>query len=133
MQLWVDFPQFLDTNAVGLRVFALVQVESGDKLLAQMTACAFGKQGVFGMQFHPELERVGRLSMTINSHVAGSNPFHRSIVVIEYFRSGKAWENFNTEGFSLLTQPTNDIGQRDDIIAVILEAGRQHQVGCFGQ
>ena len=45
----VDFPQFFDADGKGLRVFALVELETLNDLLAQMATCALGKDGVFGV------------------------------------------------------------------------------------
>jgi outer membrane translocation and assembly module TamA len=51
----IDFPQFLDADAVGLRVGVGAQVELRLDLLAEVAAAAFGEQGVFGQQFHAGL------------------------------------------------------------------------------
>ena len=45
----VDFPQFFDADGKGLRVFALVELETLNDLLAQMATRSFGKDGVFGV------------------------------------------------------------------------------------
>ena len=63
----VHFPQFLDANSVGLRVFAGVELVLGNQLFAQVAARAFGKNGVLGMQFHAQLKAVGRLAVFANS------------------------------------------------------------------
>jgi hypothetical protein len=56
-----DLPQFLDAEAVGLRIDAFAQIEAGFELLAEVPAAAFGKQRVFGAQLHAGLE-VGPLA-----------------------------------------------------------------------
>ena len=45
----VDLPQFLDAQAVGLRIPARVELEARDQLLAQMPARALGEHGVPGV------------------------------------------------------------------------------------
>jgi hypothetical protein len=41
-----DFPQFLDADAVGLRVEAVAQIEPLDQMLGQRAAAALGEQRV---------------------------------------------------------------------------------------
>ena len=49
------FPDLLDANAVVLGVFARIQREFVDQLLAQVAAATLGKQGVFRVQFHARM------------------------------------------------------------------------------
>ena len=51
-----DFPQFLQADAVGLRIGVPVQGEFFDQLLAEVAAAAFGEKGVFAVQLHARLE-----------------------------------------------------------------------------
>jgi hypothetical protein len=126
VHLRIDFPQLLDADAVGLRIAAGIQVELVHQLLAQMAARAFGKQGVLRMQFHAELEGIGGLAFTVHAHVAGGNALDRAVVVVQDLCRRKAREDFHAQRFSLLAQPARDIGQRHHVIAMVLEAGRQH-------
>jgi hypothetical protein len=43
MLIRLDFPQFLEANAIGLRVSTVTQIEFGFELLAEMAAAAFGE------------------------------------------------------------------------------------------
>jgi len=131
VHLGIDFPDFLDANRIGLRILASIELVLADQLLAQMTTRAFGKEGVFGMQFHTELKCRSRLTMTIHAHVAGGNTLDRAVVVIQDFGGRKAGEDFDAERFGLLTEPARDIGQRHDVIAVILETGWQCPGRCL--
>lgn len=54
---WVDFPDFLQADAVVLHVGFAVEVEALDQLLADMATAAFGEQGVLGAQFHAGVYR----------------------------------------------------------------------------
>ncbi len=90
------------------------------------------------MQFHAELECRCRLATMIDTHVAGSNTLDGSIVVVQDFGSGKSWEYLDAQRLGLLAQPAHDIGERDHVIVVVLEAVRQYPVRCpkgfgFGQ
>ena len=44
----LDVPQFLDAEAVDLRLDVLVEVEQADQLLRQMAADALGEKRIFG-------------------------------------------------------------------------------------
>src|SRR5690606_22349125 len=46
----VDLPQFLQADAVGLRLDAPAQIEALHELLAQIAAAAFGEKGVLAVE-----------------------------------------------------------------------------------
>ena len=128
VHLRIDLPQFLDADTVGLRITVLVEVEFLHQLLAEMAARAFGEQRVFRMQLHAKLECRRRYPMPVDAHVAGGDTPDRSGVVVQYFGGRKTGKNFDAQCFGLLPEPAHDVGQRDHVIAVILEAVRQHPV-----
>ena len=107
----IDIPQFLDADTVGLRVLVLVQVIFVHQLLAQVAAGTFGKQRVFGVQFHPELEGGGWFAIATNAHIAGGDTFDRAIVVVQHFGSSKAGKDFHAQRLSLLSQPAHHVGE----------------------
>ena len=125
----VDFPQFLDADAVNLRVFAFAQAKFLLKLLAQLTTATFGKQGVSGDELHPRLP--GRSGMTVFQHpgIASRHPQHRALFIVENFHPGKARIDFHAQRFCLLTQPAAEIRQTDDVIACIVKAVGQRKTG----
>ena len=125
----VNFPQFFDANAVALRIFAIVQFELGNDLLAQVSPCAFCKHGVLGMKFHAQLEAVGGLTIFADAHVACGHAFDGAVVGVQNFCRRKARKDFNAQSFSLLAQPASEVAQADDVIAIVVEAGRQGKVG----
>jgi len=134
----VDLPDFLDADAVGLRVAAFIELVFGNQLLAQMTAGAFGEHCVLGMQFHAELEVFGRFTVLADAHVARGHALDRAIFVVEHFGGGEAREDFHTQVFCLLAQPAGEVAQADDVVAVVLRALGQEDAGgaggaCFGQ
>ncbi|EWS66143.1 hypothetical protein Y695_00576 [Hydrogenophaga sp. T4] len=73
----VDLPQFLDADGIALWIAAFVELVFRDELFAQMAARAFGKDGVFGMQLHAELEAVVRQAVLANAKVAGGDTLYR--------------------------------------------------------
>ncbi|SAL76412.1 hypothetical protein AWB68_04978 [Caballeronia choica] len=125
----IDFPQFLDAEAVDLRVGVLAQLEPVGELTAEMPARAFAEERVFRVQFHAELEVLGRLAVLADAHVAGDDAAHRAVFVIKHFGCGKTRKDFDAERLCLLTEPARDVREADDIVAVILEVVGQEPVG----
>ena len=129
----IDFPQLLDADAVGLRITSFVELIAGDQLLAEMAACAFGKQGVLGAQFHAQLKFAGGLAFFVYPQIAGRHTDHGALLITEDFGRGKARENLHPQIFGLLREPAHDIAERDNVIAVVLKAAGQHPVGYGGR
>ena len=125
----VNFPQLLDAQAVGLWVAFGIELEAGDDLLAQMATCAFGKDGVFGVQLHAELEVARGLAFLAHTHVAGGHALDAAVVVVEHFCGGKAGENFHAQVLGLLRQPAGHVAQADDVVTVVLKTAWQQEVG----
>ncbi len=125
----VDFPQLLDAQAVALRVLAGVQLVLGNDLLAQVAAGAFGKDRVLGVQLHAQLELARGLAVLADAHVAGGHALDRAVVVVEHLGGSKAREDFNAQCLGLLAQPLDHVAQANDVVAMVLEAGRQQEVG----
>ncbi|BDD93837.1 hypothetical protein PanNE5_32770 [Pandoraea sp. NE5] len=121
----VDFPQFLDAQAVGLRIAAFVEIELAHQLATQAAPCAFREDRVLGVQFHAQLEVLGRFAVLADAHVAGRHAHDRAVLVVQDLGGREAREDFNAQRFGLLSEPAHDIAQADDIVAVILEAGGQ--------
>ena len=122
-----DLPQFLDAEAICLRLDAFTQIELCHQLLAEAAAAPFGKEGVFGVQLHTDLIVRPLLALAGYAHIAGRHTFDRAIVIIEDLRSGKPRINLHTQGFRLLAQPTAKVAQTDDVITVVLHRRRQQE------
>ena len=99
-----------------------------DHLLAQVAARPFGEQRVLAEQFDAGLEVRRRLPVLADTHVAGRHAADRAVAVVEHFGGGEAREDLDAEFFRLRSQPTHDIGQADDVVAVVDEAVRQQPV-----
>jgi hypothetical protein len=81
----LDFPQFLEADAVGLRVGVASSANfSIEELLAEMAAAAFGEEGVFAEQFHAHLEVRAFRAIVQAAHVAGGDAADR------------AWSSYST-------------------------------------
>ena len=97
-----------------------------------MTAAAFGKNSVLGVQLHAQLKVVRGFAIFTYAHVASGHAFDRAIFVVEDFGGGKTREDLHAQLFGLLTQPTGHIGQANDVVAIVLEALRQCDMWNFG-
>ena len=125
----VDLPQFLDADAVGLRVAPFVQLEARDQLPAEVAARALGEDGVLGVQFHAELEAVGRLAVLADAHVAGGHALDRAVLVVEHLGGRETREDLHAQALGLLGQPACEVGQAQDVVAVVVEALGQQEIG----
>jgi len=121
----IDLPQFLDADAVDLRIDTVAQSELIVQLTAQMSARAFAEQRVLRVQLHAELEVFGRLAILADTEVARRDAFDGTVVVVEHFSRRKARENLDAERLGLLAQPARNVREADHIVAVVLEVVRQ--------
>jgi hypothetical protein len=99
-----------DADTVGLRIDAVAKIELTEQFLGQRTAAAFGKNGLFGMQFHARLEVMARLAILANTEVAGSDALDRTILMVKHLGRRKSRVNLDTQRFGLLTQPAARLG-----------------------
>ena len=72
---------------------------------------------------------VGRLAVLADAHVAGGDALHRAVLVVEHFGGRETGKDLDAQRFGLLAQPAAHVAEADDVIAVVLEAGRQHEIG----
>ena len=128
----LDFPQFLDANAVGLGIGVVVEPETLHQLLAEMAAAAFGKEGVFAVQFHARLEVRAFAAIVQATHVAGGDSLDRAVFIEQHLGAGKAGIDFDAQRLGLLAQPAADVAERDDIVAFIVEAAGKQGIGHLG-
>ena len=122
------FPQFLEADAVGLRVDAVAQAVLFLELLAQMATTAFGEQRVFRMQFHAGLVCRAGLAVARDAHVAGRDTFHCAALVVENLGAGKARIDLDAQRLSLFAEPLDDVAETHDVVALIQETGRQQLI-----
>ena len=106
-----NFPEFFDADAVVLWLFAGVQVELGDQLLAQLAATAFAEQGVLGVQLHARHVGVFLLAVHADTHIACGDTFDAAVFVVKDFSGGETGEDFYAQGFGLFTQPAAHVAQ----------------------
>ena len=83
MERRIDFPQFLESDAVGLWLAVLPQVESRKQLLGQASVTALGEYGAFSVQFHAARESVLQA--------------HKSTLALPYREDTKDLPNFQAK------------------------------------
>jgi len=125
----VDLPQFLQADAVDLRVDAVTQAVLLHQLLAQMAVAALGEEGVFGMQFHAALIVVGVRAVAAHTHVAGGHALDRAGIVKQHFGAGEPGVDFHAQLLGLAAQPAAHVAQAHHVVAVVLEDGGQGKIG----
>ena len=119
MLVGIDVPQFLDTKAIDLRLAIAFQIELVFQPLGQMAARAFGKQGVFGVEFHARLVIALVAAIFGHAHILGRDAFDRAIFVIQHFGGREAGEDFHAQFFGLARQPAAQAAQTAGVIAII--------------
>ena len=130
VQLLRNLPQLLDADTIVLGIPALVQIELFDELLSQMPPAAFGKQHILCAQLHSRFEAilftaVGGASHVPGDHTADTTLFH------DQFRGGKARKQVDPHRLRLLRQPTAEVAHADDVVVLVVHAGRDEKTRKF--
>ena len=99
----LDLPDLLEPDAVFLRIAAVVELETRDKLFRQRAARPFRDQGIFAAQLHAARERVFRLAVASDAHVAGRDADHFALVAIKHFRRREARIDLDAERLGMAT------------------------------
>ncbi len=137
--LGLDLPQFLEADAVGLRVGGRAfrpfgpEIEFLFQRLGQMPPAAFGEQGVLGVQFHARLVVGAGGAVAVEAHVARGDALHRAVVVVQHLGGGETGIDLGAQGLRLFAQPAADEAEGDDIVAVVLHLRRRRQAQCPGR
>ena len=123
-----NVPQFLETNAINLRLAILIKCKLRLQQLRKMAAHTFCEKGIFGMQFHAR--HIIRLMAAIagNTHIASSDAPHRTIFIVEYLRRREARKDFNAEIFRLTGQPAAQIAKRSGVSALVVHETRSDEM-----
>ena len=125
----IDLPQFLDADAIGLRLDSIAEVIPLHQLFAEAAATALGEKRLLAVQLHTGLVIGAGLAGFGDSHVAGGDTLHRSVVVIQHLGGGETGINLDPQALGLFAQPAAEITEADHVIAVILQTRRQQKVG----
>ena len=123
------FPDFLNTDAVVLRILVRVQRKPADQLLAQVAATTFREQRVPGVQLHARHVAVLVFAIGAYTHIAGCNTFDPTVVMIENFSCGKSRVNLHPQPLCLLRQPAADVTHGDNVVAFVMRGLGNQEVG----
>ena len=74
-----------------------------------MAATAFGKNCLFGMQFHSAHIIIGWIAILANAHITCCHAFDAALIIIQNLGCGKAGINFNAKRFGLFAKPAAKI------------------------
>src|SRR5579859_2214063 len=86
---WRQLPQFLYTNAVGLRIAVFVELEASDELLGERSTSTLGEDRDFSSQVVAGLEIRFGLILLVEALVVGANANH-AIVFDQKLRTGES-------------------------------------------
>src|SRR5262249_52063401 len=120
----LHLPQLFQPDAVDLRISALAQPIALLELLAELAAAALGEERVLAVQLHAGLVGVGLLALAIDAEIAGRDAFDR-LAVVEHLGRGEAREDLDARAFRFFREPAAYVAQAHDVVAMVLEAGRQ--------
>ncbi len=130
----IDFPDFLEADAVVLDVGVAVEVEALDQLLADVAAAAFGEQGVFGAQFHAGgVQTFFGIALTVDTQITGDDAADHAVIVEQRFLGGEARIDFHAQVLGLLGQPAAQVAQGNDVVAVVVHGLGHKQVRDLGR
>ena len=82
---------------------------------------------VYVAQFNSWLIGFGRLAVAADAHVAGGDAFHTAGFVVQHLCGGEAGVDFDAQLLGLLREPTANVSETDDVVAVIVHLRRRRQ------
>src|SRR5438067_319806 len=124
--LGLHVPQFLEADAIHLRIGAVAQPVARLELAPELAAAAFGEERVLAVELHAGLIGPGLLALLVDAHVARRDALDL-VAFVEDFGRGEAGEDLDARGLRLFSKPARDVAQAHHVHAVVLEAGRQHE------
>ena len=114
-----DFPQFFDSDAVGLRRRFAAQIEFARQFFRQRAAAALGEDGVFGAQFDSALKIRPARAVFFDSDIAGGDARDGALVVEQNLGGGETRKNLDSRRLGAGGEPSDDAPQTDDKIAFV--------------
>ena len=117
------FPQFLDADAVDLRIQA-VEFHPRDHFLGERSARPFGEHRHLGAQFVARREVVLGLAVLVDALVVGDDAGD-SVAFVDQLRAGKLREDIHARLLDQAAQPLHQLVHRDNVVAVIAQRRRR--------
>ena len=128
MLVRVNVPQFLDAQAIDLRLTVGLKIVFRLELLGQMAARTLCKQGVFRLDLHARLKIAFVAAIFGDAHVLRNDPGHRASIVEHNLCRRKTREHHHAQRFGLLAQPPTHIAERAGIASRVTHEWRHHQM-----
>src|SRR6266705_1841735 len=119
-----DFPEFLDSLTVRLRVAVASERETVDQLLSERTARAFSENDNLGLQIVTGLEVRFRVVLLVDALIVRADAGN-TIAIEQQLGAGEAGEDRYSSLLDFAPQPFHKAIQRNDIIAVISQRRRR--------
>ena len=123
-----DLPELLDPDAVGLRLDPVAKAEALHQPEAEVAAAPLGEEGVLRAELHAGHEVVGGLAVAPHPHVPGDDPADRAVLAVQHVGGGEAGEHLRPQLLRLRGEPPAEVPEADDVVAVVLERGREQTV-----
>src|SRR5579864_5332020 len=119
-----NFPEFLDANAVSLRICVFGQVEFLDEILGERSARTLGENDDFGMEVVAGLKVRFRMAFLVDALVVGTNSGD-AISFEKQFGASKSGEDSDASLFDLAAEPLHKAIERDHVVAMVAEWWRR--------
>src|SRR5271155_4103124 len=115
----IDGPDFLEPDADFLRLPAFLQSVTGEQLLCQRAARAFGDERVFAAKLHAAGEAGLRLAVAADSHIACGYAEHFAAPAGEAPGRSDAGIDFTPKRFRFGGHPFRRCAERADEFSVV--------------
>ena len=119
-----DLPDLLDPERPHLRLAAGGEIELADRGAGQMAPGALGQHGGLGGDVGARLEVAQRVAVLAAALVARADAAHGP-VLDQQLRGRRLGEDVGAGLLGLLGQPARELGDRDDVVAVVAERRRR--------
>ena len=123
-----QLPQFLEAQAVGLRLLAGVEAVAPDQFLGDAAAAAFGEDGGLRADLGAGREVLAGRAVLVEAHVADLHAGDGAVVVEERLGRREAREHVDASRLCLRAEHRDDVAERDDEVAVIVHLRRRRQL-----
>ncbi|RMS28105.1 hypothetical protein ALP71_03579 [Pseudomonas coronafaciens pv. garcae] len=128
----VDFPDFLEADGVMLHIGFVIQVETLEQLLADVTTAAFGEQRVLGAQFHAGgVQAFFGIAFAVDAQIAGDDTAYHAVFVEQRLLGGEARVDLHTQVLGLLGEPAAQVAERNDVVAMVVHGLGNEKVRNF--
>ncbi len=117
----VDFPEFFDSEAVGLVLSIFSEIELAHNFLGERTAAPFCDEGLSCEYGDSGLERCPLVAVFLSSHIAGDDAFYALILRVWYdVDGGESGKDVDSHAFSNAGKPSTHPTKGDDEVAVVV-------------